>query len=49
MNRPRFLGSQASTLLLIAAGIVVALWLCGVAWMLLDVIRLIIGAKRACP
>ena len=49
MNRPRFLGSQASTLLLIMAGVVVALWLAGIAWMLLDVIRMIIGAKRACP
>ncbi len=48
MSRPRFLGSQASTVLLIAAAIVVALWLCGVAWMLLDVSRLIIGGKRAC-
>lgn len=49
MSRPRFLGSTVSTWMLIAAVLVVALWLCGVAWMLLDVIRLIIGGKRACP
>lgn len=48
MNRPRFLGTRVSVLVLAAAGIVVALWLAGVAWMLLDVIQMIIGAKRAC-
>lgn len=48
MNRPRFIGTRVSVLVLAAAGIVVALWLAGVAWMLLDVIQLIIGGKRAC-
>lgn len=48
MNRPRFLGPRVSILVLAAAGIVVALWLAGVTWMLIDVIQMIIGAKRAC-
>lgn len=49
MSRPRFLGSTASTVVLILAAVVVALWLAGVAWLLIDVMRAIVGAKRVCP
>ncbi len=36
MNRPRFLGTRVSILVLAAAGIVVALWLAGLAALLIE-------------
>lgn len=49
VSRPRFLGSTASTLVIILAALVLTLWLAGIAWLLIDVMRAIVGAKRACP
>lgn len=44
MNRPRFLGSVASRWILASAILVVALWLGGVAMLLIEVMQAITGA-----
>lgn len=44
MNRPRFLGTYAPRWILAAAILVVALWLGGVAMLLLELMQAITGA-----
>ena len=50
MNRPRFLGKRASILVLVAAGIVVALWLAGLAALLIELgLAITGGGSKGCP
>ncbi len=44
MKRPRFLGANLPQWLLIAAFLVVVVWLCAGAWLMIEILQAITGA-----